>query len=160
MELFIFLATLFFFLAFGIPICLVLVICAIALMLHADFFDPIIIATTMLDGANNYPRMAIPFFVFAGEIMAAAEAGLDFLKFFPAEQAGGAAFLKSLASPFGGIHFCPTGGIGANNAKDYLGLPNVICVGGSWVAPDEMVKAGDWAGIEALAREASKLRKK
>lgn len=71
MELFIFLATLFFFLAFGIPICLVLVICAIALMLHADFFDPIIIATTMLDGANNYPLMAIPFFVFAGEIMAA-----------------------------------------------------------------------------------------
>ena len=70
MELFIFLATLFFFLAFGIPICLVLVICAIALMLHADFFDPIIIATTMLDGANNYPLMAIPFFVFAGEIMA------------------------------------------------------------------------------------------
>ena len=102
----------------------------------------------------------LPGVITPGEIMAAAEAGLDFLKFFPAEQAGGAAFLKSLASPFGGIRFCPTGGIGANNAKDYLGLPNVICVGGSWVAPDEMVKAGDWAGIEALAREASKLRKK
>ncbi len=114
----------------------------------------------MIAAASGSDVPLLPGVITPGEIMAAAEAGLDFLKFFPAEQAGGAAFLKSLASPFGGIHFCPTGGIGANNAKDYLGLPNVICVGGSWVAPDEMVKAGDWAGIEALAREASKLRKK
>ena len=76
--------------------------------------------------------------------MAALEEGLDFLKFFPAEQAGGAAFLKSLASPFAGLRFCPTGGVTTRNAADYLSLPNVICVGGSWVAPDDAVKAGDW----------------
>lgn len=114
----------------------------------------------LLDAAADSPVPLLPGAITPGEIMTAAEAGLDFLKFFPAEQAGGAAFLKSLASPFGGIRFCPTGGIGANNARDYLNLSNVICVGGSWVAPDDMVKAGDWAGIEALAREAGKLRKK
>ncbi len=99
----------------------------------------------------------LPGAITPSEIMTAAEAGLDFLKFFPAEQAGGAAFLKSLASPFAGIHFCPTGGIGVKNAGDYLGLPNVICVGGSWVAPDDLVKAGKWDAIEALAREASRI---
>jgi 2-dehydro-3-deoxyphosphogluconate aldolase / (4S)-4-hydroxy-2-oxoglutarate aldolase len=100
----------------------------------------------------------LPGAITPSEIMTAYEAGLDFLKFFPAEQAGGAAFLKSLASPFGGIKFCPTGGVTAKNANDYLGLPNVICVGGSWVAPDDLVKAGKWDEIEALAREAATLR--
>ena len=99
----------------------------------------------------------LPGAITPGEIMAAAEEGLDFLKFFPAEQAGGIAFLKALASPFAGIRFCPTGGIAAANAADYLSLPNVICVGGSWVAPDSLVKAGEWDKIEALAREASGL---
>jgi 2-dehydro-3-deoxyphosphogluconate aldolase/(4S)-4-hydroxy-2-oxoglutarate aldolase len=99
----------------------------------------------------------LPGVITPGEIMAAAEEGLDFLKFFPAEQAGGIAFLKALASPFAGIRFCPTGGISAANAADYLSLPNVICVGGSWVAPDTLVKAGAWDRIEALAREASGL---
>jgi 2-dehydro-3-deoxyphosphogluconate aldolase/(4S)-4-hydroxy-2-oxoglutarate aldolase len=92
-------------------------------------------------------------------MMAALEAGLDFLKFFPAEQSGGMAFLKSLASPFPMLRFCPTGGIAANNASDYLTLPNVVCVGGSWVAPEKLIKAGQWTEIEALAREASKLKK-
>lgn len=101
----------------------------------------------------------LPGTITPGEIMGALEAGLDFLKFFPAEQAGGAAFLKALASPIAGVKFCPTGGISAKNAGDYLALPNVVCIGGSWVAPDEMVKAGDWAGIEALAAEANKLRR-
>ncbi|GAA2889523.1 2-dehydro-3-deoxyphosphogluconate aldolase/(4S)-4-hydroxy-2-oxoglutarate aldolase [Aminobacter niigataensis] len=101
----------------------------------------------------------LPGTITPGEIMAAREAGLDFLKFFPAEQAGGAPFLKALASPIADVKFCPTGGISAKNARDYLSLPNVVCVGGSWVAPDDMVKAGDWAGIEALAAEANKLRK-
>ncbi len=99
----------------------------------------------------------LPGTITPGEIMAALEAGIDFLKFFPAEQAGGAAFLKALSSPIAGAKFCPTGGITARNARDYLGLPNVNCVGGSWVAPDDMVQGGDWAGIEALARQASKL---
>lgn len=92
----------------------------------------------------------------AGEIMTAAEHGLDFLKFFPAEQAGGTAFLKALASPFAGIRFCPTGGVTADNAREYLALPNVTCVGGSGGA-DLLVKAGAWTTIEALAREASGL---
>ncbi|AWC22695.1 KHG/KDPG aldolase [Aminobacter sp. MSH1] len=106
---------------------------------------------------NEVPLL--PGTITPGEIMAAREAGLDFLKFFPAEQAGGAPFLKALASPIADVKFCPTGGISAKNAWDYLSLPNVVCVGGSWVAPDDMVKAGDWAGIEALAAEANKLRK-
>ncbi len=99
----------------------------------------------------------LPGAITPSEIMTAREAGLDFLKFFPAEQAGGAAFLKSLASPFAGIRFCPTGGVSLGNAKDYLDLPNVICVGGSWVAPDNLVNAGKWEEIEALARQASRI---
>ena len=117
------------------------------------------ITSQLLSAAADSPVPLLPGAITPGEIMAAREAGLDFLKFFPAEQAGGAAFLKALSSPIADVKFCPTGGIGAKNANDYLSLSNVICVGGSWVAPDEMVKAGDWAGIEALAREASKLRK-
>jgi 2-dehydro-3-deoxyphosphogluconate aldolase/(4S)-4-hydroxy-2-oxoglutarate aldolase len=113
----------------------------------------------LLAAAGGSEVPLLPGAITPGEIMAAREAGLDFLKFFPAEQAGGAAFLKSLASPFGGIKFCPTGGVTAKNANDYLGLPNVICVGGSWVAPDDLVKAGKWDAIEALAREAATLRK-
>src|SRR3954469_5510418 len=99
----------------------------------------------------------LPGAITPGEIMNALEAGLDFLKFFPAEQAGGTAFLKSLVSPFAGVRFCPTGGITAANAADYLALANVICVGGSWVAPDPLVKAGRWDEIEALARAAAAL---
>lgn len=113
----------------------------------------------LLAAAGGSEVPLLPGAITPGEIMTAREAGLDFLKFFPAEQAGGAALLKSLASPFGGIKFCPTGGVSAGNAKDYLGLSNVICVGGSWVAPDDLVKAGKWDAIEALAREAAGLRK-
>lgn len=101
----------------------------------------------------------LPGAITPGEIMAARDAGLDFLKFFPAEQAGGALFLKALASPIADVIFCPTGGVSAKNAMDYLRLPNVACVGGSWVAPDNMVNEGRWEEIEALAREASTLGK-
>ncbi|MET0943100.1 MAG: 2-dehydro-3-deoxy-phosphogluconate aldolase [Mesorhizobium sp.] len=111
----------------------------------------------VLAAGGNSDVPLLPGAITPSEIMTAQEAGLDFLKFFPAEQAGGAAFLKSLASPFAGIRFCPTGGIGTGNAKDYLDLPNVICIGGSWVAPDNLVKAGKWDEIEALARQASRL---
>ena len=115
------------------------------------------ITREVLAAANGSEVPLLPGAITPSEIMTAAEAGLDFLKFFPAEQAGGAAFLKSLASPFAGIRFCPTGGIGVKNAGDYLSLPNVICVGGSWVTPDDLVKAGKWDEIEALAREASRI---
>ncbi len=111
----------------------------------------------LLAAGNGSAVPLLPGAITPGEIMAAREAGLDFLKFFPAEQAGGAAFLKALASPLAGIKFCPTGGVGPKNAVDYLSLPNVVCVGGSWVAPDDMVESGRWDAIEALAKEASRL---
>jgi len=113
----------------------------------------------VIEAARQSPVPLLPGAITPSEMMAALEEGLDFLKFFPAEQAGGAAFLKSLASPFAGLRFCPTGGVSANNAAEYLSLPNVVCVGGSWVAPDDAVKAEDWARIEELARGAARLRK-
>ncbi|TWH00148.1 2-dehydro-3-deoxyphosphogluconate aldolase/(4S)-4-hydroxy-2-oxoglutarate aldolase [Mesorhizobium sp. J18] len=113
----------------------------------------------LLDAAASSPVPFLPGAITPSEIMGAREEGYSLLKFFPAEQAGGAAFLKSLASPFAGMRFCPTGGISAKNAADYLSLPNVVCVGGSWVAPDDALQAGDWDRIEALAREASGLRR-
>ena len=116
------------------------------------------VTSNLLAAAADSAVPLLPGAITPGEIMTARDAGLDFLKFFPAEQAGGAAFLKSLASPFAGIRFCPTGGVSQKNVGDYLALPNVVCVGGSWVAPDVMVKAKDWAGIEALAREAAGLK--
>ncbi len=99
----------------------------------------------------------LPGAVTASEAMRLLEAGYTTAKFFPAEAAGGAAALKSLASPLPQITFCPTGGVSLANARDYLSLPNTACVGGSWVAPPDKVKSGDWAGIEALAREAAAL---
>ena len=113
----------------------------------------------LLDAAKDSPVPLLPGAITPGEIMAAREAGLRFLKFFPAEQSGGIASLRAFASPLADVKFCPTGGITAKNAADYLSLPNVICVGGSWVAPDDLIKAGKWDEIEALAREASKLKK-
>ena len=116
--------------------------------------------TQLFAAARDSDVPLLPGAITPGEMMAALEEGLDFLKFFPAEQAGGAAFLKSLASPFAGLRFCPTGGVSVKNAPDYLALPNVICVGGSWLAPDDAVKSGDWALIEKLAREAAGLGRK
>ncbi|MDF1485528.1 bifunctional 4-hydroxy-2-oxoglutarate aldolase/2-dehydro-3-deoxy-phosphogluconate aldolase [Ramlibacter sp. H39-3-26] len=92
-----------------------------------------------------------------GEIMMAAEDGHAALKFFPAMQAGGAAMLKAWGGPFGDIVFCPTGGISAQNAADFLALPNVACVGGSWLTPGDAVAQGNWARIEGLARAAAAL---
>ncbi len=94
----------------------------------------------------------------AGEAMTLLEEGYRAAKFFPAEQAGGASYLKALASPLPELMFCPTGGVNLKNAPIYLGLSNVVCVGGSWVAPASAVAAGDWATITALAREAAALR--
>lgn len=108
----------------------------------------------LLDAARGSDVPLLPGAITPSEIMAAAEEGYALLKFFPAEQAGGVAFLKALSSPLAGVRFCPTGGITAANATSYLTLPNVVCVGGSWVAPDELVDAGDWAAIEDLARRA------
>ncbi|MEX0311845.1 MAG: bifunctional 4-hydroxy-2-oxoglutarate aldolase/2-dehydro-3-deoxy-phosphogluconate aldolase [Tateyamaria sp.] len=93
----------------------------------------------------------------ASEAMALFERGYDMLKFFPAEASGGAPALKAIGAPLPQIAFCPTGGVSMANADSYLSLPNVVCAGGSWVAPKDKVQAGDWAGIEALAKEAAAL---
>ncbi|QPH54315.1 bifunctional 4-hydroxy-2-oxoglutarate aldolase/2-dehydro-3-deoxy-phosphogluconate aldolase [Pontivivens ytuae] len=87
------------------------------------------------------------------EAMDLADSGFEVVKFFPASAAGGAPMLKALSSPLPHIKFCPTGGVSLKNAKEYLDLPNVVTVGGSWVAPKSMMVEGDWAGIEKLARE-------
>lgn len=94
----------------------------------------------------------------ASEVMAAQADGLHFLKFFPATAAGGIPMLKALAGPFPDVVFCPTGGISLATAPDFLGLPNVKVCGGSWLTPADAVKAGDWARITQLAREAGALR--
>jgi 2-dehydro-3-deoxyphosphogluconate aldolase / (4S)-4-hydroxy-2-oxoglutarate aldolase len=91
------------------------------------------------------------------DVIAARSAGFNILKFFPAEQAGGIRWLQALGALFPDVLFCPTGGITYATASGYLGLPNVVCVGGSWLAPSHMLAVGDWAGIEQLAREAAGL---
>ncbi len=95
----------------------------------------------------------------ASEAMRLLEMGYDMLKFFPAEASGGAPALKAIGAPLPQISFCPTGGVSPDNAEAYLSLPNVVCAGGSWVAPRDLVQSGDWAGIEALAHAASRLRR-
>ena len=94
----------------------------------------------------------------ASEVMAASADGLDFLKFFPAVQAGGLAMLKALGGPFPDIVFCPTGGITVDSAPQFLALSSVKVCGGSWLTPADAVAAGDWARITRLAREARALR--
>lgn len=112
----------------------------------------------LLDAADDVSIPLLPGIGTPTEAMAAAERGYSFLKFFPAEALGGAPVLKAFASPLPDITFCPTGGIDAVKAKTYLSLPNVICVGGSWIMPADALAAGDFARIEALAKEASALR--
>ena len=94
------------------------------------------------------------------EIMAACEDGLRELKFFPAMQAGGPAMLKAWSGPFGDVWFCPTGGVSAVNAAEFLALPNVVCVGGSWLTPPEALANGRWAEVTALAQQACGLSRR
>ncbi|WP_447591102.1 bifunctional 4-hydroxy-2-oxoglutarate aldolase/2-dehydro-3-deoxy-phosphogluconate aldolase [Stenotrophomonas rhizophila] len=93
----------------------------------------------------------------SSELMLGLEHGLDTFKFFPAVQAGGAAMLSAWNGPFGDVRFCPTGGISAQTASQFLHLPNVLCVGGSWLTTRALIQARDWAGIEQLAHQASVL---
>ncbi|MBO9678091.1 bifunctional 4-hydroxy-2-oxoglutarate aldolase/2-dehydro-3-deoxy-phosphogluconate aldolase [Paenacidovorax monticola] len=94
------------------------------------------------------------------EIMQAQEDGFTELKFFPAMQAGGPAMLKAWSGPFGDVRFCPTGGISTANAAEFLALPNVACVGGSWLTPADALARGDWAQVTALARQACELQRR
>ncbi|MFN4102501.1 MAG: keto-deoxy-phosphogluconate aldolase, partial [Pararhodobacter sp.] len=110
-----------------------------------------------IDACAELELPLLPGVVTASEIMGAADAGFDMLKFFPAEAVGGAPALKSLAGPLPRISFCPTGGVSLANANSYLSLPNVICVGGSWIVTDADVAAGNWQAIEDRARAAAAL---
>ncbi len=112
----------------------------------------------LLDACAEHDLPLLPGAATASEIMALLEKGYTVQKFFPAEQAGGAAYLKSIGSPIPQVKFCPTGGISLKNARDYLSLSNILCVGGSWVAPKDALARGDWAAITTLAAEAKALR--
>jgi 2-dehydro-3-deoxyphosphogluconate aldolase/(4S)-4-hydroxy-2-oxoglutarate aldolase len=112
----------------------------------------------LLDAAENFDVPLLPGAATSSEVMALIERGYLRLKFFPAEQAGGASYLKSLSSPLAQVKFCPTGGITLEKAPGYLSLPNVLCVGGSWIADAKAIASGDWAGIEARAREAASIK--
>lgn len=108
----------------------------------------------LYEAAQRWNVPLLPGVATASEAMVAMEHGYRFVKFFPAEQSGGVAALKALAAPLAGLQFCPTGGVGPKNLGAYLACPNVVCVGGSWVAPADMVKAGNWREITQLASEA------
>ncbi|MGH6955577.1 MAG: bifunctional 4-hydroxy-2-oxoglutarate aldolase/2-dehydro-3-deoxy-phosphogluconate aldolase [Caulobacteraceae bacterium] len=112
----------------------------------------------LMDAAWASTLPYLPAIATPSELMAALEAGVTTCKFFPAAQLGGPGALKALAGPFPAARFCPTGGIGKAEARTYLALANVLCVGGSWIAPREAIAAGDFGRIEALAREACGLR--
>ncbi|UGB38155.1 bifunctional 4-hydroxy-2-oxoglutarate aldolase/2-dehydro-3-deoxy-phosphogluconate aldolase [Frateuria soli] len=111
----------------------------------------------LLDAAEDVPLPLLPGAATASEAMALLERGYRHLKFFPAVPAGGARLLAAWAGPLPQLRFCPTGGISAASAGEFLALPNVLCVGGSWLTPADKLATGDWAGIEALARAAARL---
>jgi len=112
----------------------------------------------LLDAADASALPLLPGAATASEAMVLAGRGYKLQKFFPAQAAGGVAYLRSLAGPLPRIRFCPTGGIGAADAAGYLRLSNVVCVGGSWLTPSALVDAGDWSAITALARAAAASR--
>lgn len=114
---------------------------------------------TLLDAAQDSPVPLLPGTATASEVMQVLERGYEYMKLFPAEAAGGVELLSSLASPLPAAKFCPTGGIDPEKAKRYLALPNVVCVGGSWLVPRDALRQGDWARVTDLARGTSALRK-
>lgn len=112
---------------------------------------------TILTACEDADLPLLPGAATASEVMALYERGYTVQKFFPAEVNGGVPALKAIGAPIPQVRFCPTGGVSPKNAETYLGCSNVLCVGGSWVAPKDMVQAGDWDGITALAKAASQL---
>lgn len=113
--------------------------------------------TSLLDAAADFGVAPLPGVATASEAMGLIERGYTFAKFFPAEPAGGAAFLSAIASPLPQLTFCPTGGITLESAPRYLKLPNVICVGGSWMVGRAMINAANWAAITEAAAQAAGL---
>lgn len=115
------------------------------------------VTDALYDAAKRCTTPLIPGIATAGELMRGLEHGWQRFKFFPAEASGGVAALKGFAGPLPMARFCPTGGINAAKAPAYLALPNVACVGGSWMLPSDAIKAGDWERVGQLAREAAAL---
>lgn len=111
----------------------------------------------LLDACEQIGLPILPGAATASEAMRLLARGYDMLKFFPAEASGGAPALKAIGAPLPQISFCPTGGVSPSNADSYLSLSNVVCAGGSWVAPNDLVQGGDWGAIKLLAAEASQL---
>lgn len=116
------------------------------------------VSPNLLAAADDSALPLLPGVATASEAMNLLERGYRHLKFFPAVPAGGAKLLGAWASPLPQLRFCPTGGITLSSAQDFLVLSNVLCVGGSWLTPNDKLKSGDWVGIEQLAREAAHLR--
>ena len=112
----------------------------------------------LIDAARSASLPLLPGVMTPSDVINAKAAGYSQLKLFPAQQAGGIGMLKALNGPFPDVTFCPTGGVTAATAPDFLALPNVACVGGSWLTPKDSIAAGDWSSITALAREAAALR--
>lgn len=110
------------------------------------------ISTNLLKTAQQHNVTYLPGVASASEIILAIEYGLQECKLFPATVVGGIGALKAFNGPFENIRFCPTGGVNPDNYQDFLALPNVMCVGGSWIAPSAMIQAGDWAGITAACK--------
>ncbi|HYQ22868.1 bifunctional 4-hydroxy-2-oxoglutarate aldolase/2-dehydro-3-deoxy-phosphogluconate aldolase [Stenotrophomonas sp.] len=112
---------------------------------------------TLYAAARDADLPYLPGVATGSELILGLEAGLDTFKFFPAVQSGGAPLLSAWHGPFADVRFCPTGGISAQTAPQFLHLPNVLCVGGSWLTTAALMQSRDWAGIERLAREAAVL---
>jgi 2-dehydro-3-deoxyphosphogluconate aldolase/(4S)-4-hydroxy-2-oxoglutarate aldolase len=112
----------------------------------------------LVAAARASPLPLLPGVMTPSDVIAARATGFTELKLFPAQQAGGVGMLKALRGPFPDVSFCPTGGINAASAHEFLALPNVACVGGSWLTPADALAAGDWTRITALARAAAALR--
>ncbi|MGZ4504664.1 MAG: bifunctional 4-hydroxy-2-oxoglutarate aldolase/2-dehydro-3-deoxy-phosphogluconate aldolase [Nocardioidaceae bacterium] len=112
---------------------------------------------SLLAGMGDTGLPFLPGVATVSEVLAVLEQGYREMKLFPAAASGGPAFLAAIGGPVPQVRFCPTGGVSAANATDYLALPNVGCVGGSWITPKPLLAAGDWAGVEQLARDASTL---
>lgn len=125
---------------------------------QVDFMVSPGLHTSLLDAASASGIPYLPGISTASDALTAINAGLDSLKFFPAMQSGGTAMLSALNGPYDQLQFCPTGGVNANNAHEFLALDNVICVGGSWVAPRSLIDARDWNGITSLAKNACVLQ--
>jgi 2-dehydro-3-deoxyphosphogluconate aldolase/(4S)-4-hydroxy-2-oxoglutarate aldolase len=113
---------------------------------------------TLLKAITASKLPFLPGVATTSEVMQALEMGFDIMKLFPAVAAGGIKLLESFSGPFPQVRFCPTGGINAQNAPDFFKLPNVVCVGGSWLTPKNLVASGNWAEITRLAREAAALK--